>query len=1615
MEERTSADGPSARDARRLFGDGAFDSREVRLAEIYAECSDRLNAGESLDVDRVIASHPDLAPDLDVALRDLRGLASTLRSTPREAFGDFRLIRELGRGGMGIVYEAEQVSLRRRVALKVLPAAAFADERQVERFRREALAAARLNHRHIVPVFEVGEQDGTHYYAMQLIAGETANQVIGKLGRQGPGEPLSAARDRFRAAAGIALQAAEALAHAHGEGILHRDIKPANLLVDRAGDVWVADFGLAKAEGSERLTETRDIVGTFAYMAPERFSGWSDPRSDVYSLGLTLYELLAGRPAFADADSTRLMKRVADEEPPRLRKVDPRIPEDYETVVLRATAKEPGHRYQSAVQLAADLKALIEDRPIQARRVSQAERLHRWCRRNPALAALTTVAAVLALAVLVVSMVSSVKLQERLWESYLAQARAERWSRRPGQRLKSLESIGRAAAIRPEPALRDEAIAGLALLDLREIAAHQAPFPSSAAFGFDADLERYAVDPGDGTISIRRTATGEQVLHIRDADPARTSFEFSPCGTHLAANQLTHEDHPLKVWELRKGRAIIDLPEGGGAMAFSGDGGRVAAWRRDGTLLLHDLESRRPLNRWTLPPTPRRIRFDPAGRRLAAVFLYSDALRIIDLERGRVVREFPHANFPDRVAWSPDGERVACAAWSEITIWDVRSGEQRMVFRAHEDAVEFLAFNPAGDLLISSGFEGVTKLWRPFTNDLVLSQSGSAGGLSADGLRLGFQFASEKVLVAELAGGEECAVMPPGLHGNPRGSGGMDFSPEGRLLAYSSRAGIAVCDVARRIEVAFLDCGETNSVLFEPDGRGLVASGSFGLLRFPVVRVESAAGITDWIGHARTLLAASGIREAALFPDGRGVAVADFARGRVVLADQLAGEPRDLPGEQALSAHLAVSPDGRWVASGTWRGSGVKVWDAAGRGPPRDLAVPGNAGVVFSPDSGWLLTGTGREFRLWRAGTWEPGPVIAREGAGDVPGPAAFSPDGSLLAVAASRSRVELLDPRGLELLARLQGPLSPTLANLRFSPDGSTLAVQPESEREGIRFWDLHRIRARLAALGLDWERDRSGRRKALESAEAKARPAIHVHRLTAAALAQESPAAAGRSEIARGFRDEMRFLEEAVARGQVEADALKKLDDYREILGDELFSCAAIDAALARRETLIPLDASWRYFPGKADPSPGLQWTGLEFDDTAWATGTMPFDTQSTPGLELTDTTVYLRCAFTLPEPNLYRSYVLQLHVNDGIAVHLNGEEAGRLRAGPAGSSLDHQSTARSGATEFLLRLDPGRFIRGRNVLALQGIDRHEDDGMTFLAVLHADLVPDQERDRARLEGRLAKSGPDGELLAAYLEGRLLQQAGRGEPAIARFREAVARDSDSPEPLLRLGECLRGAGKAGEAEALIRRRLGSGRTSAALWDLWFSLSATELGKRGRDIAADLSGWERLDPRGRNLLWALQEVTAGRGLRINSGGKEYLDRQGRLWAADCFFSHGRAGSEGREVLGTEDGPLYQTVRYFDPVNVPAAYRVPVVPGAYRVTLHLAEVFIPEREARFFDVLLEGAPVIDGCEPRAAGMATASSRCFTVTVADGILDLEFRARSAAPAIAALEIEPAGGY
>ena len=359
--------------------------RELLFGEITDQILTDLRAGRQPDLAAIAERYPALASELDDHAAQLAAILQAdapagADDMPRR-IGDFCLLREVGRGGMGIVYEAEQLSTGRRAALKVLPGAALLDPVRCQRFQHEAQAAARLKHPHVVPVLAVNAEGTLPYYAMQFIDGPSVAVVVQE--RRKPAGPTDP--DFFRTATRWGAQAASALHYAHEEGVIHRDVKPANLLVDGKGAVWVADFGLARLRGEVALTATGDTVGTLRYMSPEQAQGVrgvADHRVDIYALGATLYELLTLEPVVPGEDREELLRRLLNDEPRPPRALQPAIPHDLETVVLKALRKDPAERYATAQELADDLERVLAGHPVQARLPTRRELARRWARRH---------------------------------------------------------------------------------------------------------------------------------------------------------------------------------------------------------------------------------------------------------------------------------------------------------------------------------------------------------------------------------------------------------------------------------------------------------------------------------------------------------------------------------------------------------------------------------------------------------------------------------------------------------------------------------------------------------------------------------------------------------------------------------------------------------------------------------------------------------------------------------------------------------------------------------------------------------------------------------------------------------------------------------------------------------------------------------------------------------------------------------------------------------------------------------------------------------------------------------------------------------------------------------
>jgi predicted Ser/Thr protein kinase len=660
-------------------------------------------------------------------VRDGDGLA---RGTPVRYFGDYEILGELGRGGMGVVYKARQVTLNRPVALKLVRLGLLADDHDLRRFRNEAEAVALLDHPGIVPVYEVGEHDGQQDFSMKLIEGTS---LAGMLARY---------KDDPKAAARLVAESAEAVAHAHMRGILHRDLKPANLLVDREGHPHVTDFGLAKrlVEDME-LTRSGAILGTPAYMSPEQANGRRGAittATDVYGLGAVLYALLAGRAPFGGDSVMETLRAVQERPPEPPTKLNAKVPRDLNTICLKCLDKDPRRRYPTAQALADDLHAWLEDRPIMARRVGPAERTRLWCKRRPALA---TLLAALALSLLggIVLSIAYARQQAAYARQQADRARTERLLR-----LEAMEQRDRNA--------RQAYISGVNLARREWQDANPARF---------RDLLEATRPAHEGAPDFRcfewsylDQLSRTPLWTYTDSNSLGTSLAFGPDGTWVAASLRGRDGKAsdIVVLNVRTGapiRKIASRRSGFGRIAASPDGKRLAWAGDDGTILIHDADTGEERQR-VLGSSPTAmgggdVTFSPDGRLLAREMSTSvpgqsrAVVEIWDVEAGKELNSIPIPPYLYAVAFSPDGSRLASAS-SGLRIWNTSTGEVEREIDPGEIFTD-VAYSPDGRLLAGSTSTGWIGLWDPATGVRVKTLAGHRGeihqiGFSPDGQRL---------------------------------------------------------------------------------------------------------------------------------------------------------------------------------------------------------------------------------------------------------------------------------------------------------------------------------------------------------------------------------------------------------------------------------------------------------------------------------------------------------------------------------------------------------------------------------------------------------------------------------------------------------------------------------------------------------------------------------------------------------------------------------------------------------------------------------------------------------------------------------------------------------------
>ena len=1106
-----------------------------RLAENYL---DRKRRGERPTLQEYMDRHPELAEEIrdlfpallmmenlgessGVSTGSLAAASGTANGIRLERLGDYRILGEIGRGGMGVVYEAEQVSLGRRVALKILSAGSLQDQKQVRRFEREARAAARLHHTNIVPVFGVGCHEGHHYFVMQFIAGLSLDVVLddvrllrqakskaSPITRHAPGasrhasltaadvagsmingtfpadarlagdasatEPFSGEspvprncqsadtrskpplgtsvlsssdpdRQYYRSVARIGIQVAEALDYANRQGILHRDVKPSNLLLDNHGNVWVADFGLAKTTEAEDLTHTGDILGTIRYMAPERFSGLCDARSDVYSLGLTLFELTALRPAFEASDRHRLMDRVLHEEPERLRKLAPTVPRDLETIIAKAMAREPALRYSTALALADDLRRFVEDRPIQARRVSAPERLARWCRRNKTLAASIGVAATALVIAAAVSL-----LYARRQARYAAdQAAAKQQVARLANDLKaSLQVSDRRRITLTSERARTNFERGQGACERGDIGPGMLYFIESWRSALEAGDSALA-GAARASLSAWRHQAPKLLRQFPGSSNRTWRVALSPDGRVLA---LATTDG-VEIWDLTTGELIgppLTHPDELYDVAFSPDSKTLLTGCADKSARLWNLATLSPIGSpFVSRDTVTRVAFHPDGR--TVITGNNDGkVQFWDVHSGAAIgRPLQLRSHVGSVSFCPDGKTVLTCDHEGARLWDFGTGTPTGVeFGPHKMAHEAV-MSPDGKTVLTGSTDQTARLWdaangSPAATPLAHHGTVYCVAFSPDGKTVLTGSTDQTARLWDAATGDALG-MPSPHHGR---ANDVKYTPDGKcVLTVTHDGSPRLWDATAggpRIGRPIFHQTAVYALAFRPDGKAVMTGTADGTVQIWDSFTGSPIGVP--FKHPGSIAAL------AFSPDG-GIVLIAGNDGTVRLWDAATHEPVSAPLKHPADlCSVAFSHEGKTVVTGCGDGT-ARLWDVASGKPLRQFHAQNGhfQRVQFSSDDKFVLTvGKPYAVRLWDAATGiSMGPEIQT---GGFTSAATLSRDGKTV-MTASYAGFQSWDATTGQAI----GPIArgaTTIIAATFSPDGQRILFC--SDEASARLWDV-------------------------------------------------------------------------------------------------------------------------------------------------------------------------------------------------------------------------------------------------------------------------------------------------------------------------------------------------------------------------------------------------------------------------------------------------------------------------------------------------------------------------------------------------------------------------------
>jgi eukaryotic-like serine/threonine-protein kinase len=1104
-------------------------SHERQLETILHAYLQAVDAGDKPDRADLLRKHPDLADELRNFFADQEKMDGFVKSMhkvqvgdptigtdgspdgptdlPRIRYiGDYELLEVIARGGMGVVYKARQVTLNRVVALKMILAGQLASAGDVERFKTEAEAAGGLDHPNIVPIYEVGEFEGQHYFSMKLVEGGNLTSFSKE-----PKATSHAASTIARLIATIA----RAVHHAHQRGILHRDLKPANILLDDKGQPNITDFGLAKrVEGTSGMTQSGAIVGTPGYMAPEQVRAERQLTTavDVYGLGAILYELLTGRPPFQAKTPFDTLKEVLERDPAQPRSLRPTIDRDLETICLKCLRKEPAQRYASASELADELERYARGEPILARPVGNLERTAKWVRRNPLVAGLSAAAFLALVGGTVVSTLFAVG-EYTARQAAMASAAAEKEAR---------EDADKKAALAKSNALLAETRAELARRNA--YSAQISQIETLWKLGDQTDLANALLkrlEPSEGESDLR----GWEWYHFWSLGHAGVgslpvlpngwrAAAFSPDGKRVVA--LGDRGRQLKVINIADGTEALKLDFSPGSpgsevrIVFARKGDIVALAGGNGGGF-----SNNELWVWNLPENRQighfkeqsiyGIALSPDGRFLAAHFV--NRAKIWDLTEGREPRVFDESTsgmvfspdsklltFGAGTAWdvttgerasapldkvrgqflatSNDNKLIATLSGNQLRVWDIEQGAVKRAYKSSMKMVRQCIFSPDSKRLVAFelnlGGSPRVELWN-------LEEKKEARRLNMDQVwALGFSPDSQQLYGADLGGGIKVWNVaeipnPRILGGHKGGVNSVVFSSDSKQLFSADDGGtVRAWDVEtgkenRRFEG---QKGVVKALALSADGKRLASAGRDG---YTILWDLPSGTIRRTIKNTTDERFAGGPAQyvdIAFHTDCKKIAlVKDVLNGEVELLDVTTGQSFGKMG----GSQCAFSPDGRWLATANaimWDKTGrimtpgnpIKIWDSTSLTEKTELR--GNLGLVFkiafSKESGELASaGEDKTARLWDINSGKQ--LFELKGHTNQVMSVAFSPDGTRLATASQDRSVKLWDTQTGQPLITLdhapRGVQALWLWDVAFSPDGRWLAA---SSQDGtISLWD--------------------------------------------------------------------------------------------------------------------------------------------------------------------------------------------------------------------------------------------------------------------------------------------------------------------------------------------------------------------------------------------------------------------------------------------------------------------------------------------------------------------------------------------------------------------------------